>query len=204
MKDVRRLLAGALVEICDRKPLDYVTVTEITQQAKLTRQVFYRHFADKYDLARLIHLHDFYYALDRMEIKEEKGMPLWGAISAVWLDVIKQRPRFYQNIYRSNADGEFKRVMRTYITEYYLGIVRRASGKKITAETEFLIQLYLAGVMEKYCEWILSGTKMPSGELMKLFYKAMPDAVRDLVLHNDMDLETAKQIAKGAEPDYNG
>ena len=59
MKDVRKLLSDALLEICERKSLDHVTVTEIAAHAGLTRQVFYRYFLDKYDLAKFIHICDF-------------------------------------------------------------------------------------------------------------------------------------------------
>lgn len=100
MKDVKKLLSEALVRICEYKPLDNVTVTEIARQAGLTRQVFYRHFADKYDLAKYIHLHDYYSALDSMDMGEERGANLWGNVSRIWFDVIKKKSRFYQNVYR--------------------------------------------------------------------------------------------------------
>ena len=88
MKDVRKLLAQALVEICEHKLLDHVTVTEITQRAQLTRQVFYRHFVDKYDLAKFIHLEDYYGALDSLDIGNDCGAKMWGKVGQVWFDMI--------------------------------------------------------------------------------------------------------------------
>ena len=123
MKDVRKLLSEALIEICEGKPLDHVTVTEIAGYAGLTRQVFYRHFVDKYDLAKYIHLQDYYEALDALNVETERGVSMWGKLGSLWFDVIKARARFYQNVYRSNSGGEFKRIMRTYITNFYMGII---------------------------------------------------------------------------------
>lgn len=80
MKDVRKLLSEALAEICENKALDNVTVTEITKQANLTRQVFYRHFTDKYDLAKYIHLNDYYRMLDDAELSEDLGADMWGVL----------------------------------------------------------------------------------------------------------------------------
>ena len=77
VKDVRKLLSDALLEICERKSLDHVTVTEIAAQAGLTRQVFYRYFFDKYDLAKFIHICDFYGALDAIISNEDCDADVW-------------------------------------------------------------------------------------------------------------------------------
>ena len=58
MTNTRQLLAQALIDICKTKPLDNITVTELTKKCNLTRQIFYYHFEDKYDLAKWVHLND--------------------------------------------------------------------------------------------------------------------------------------------------
>lgn len=201
MKDVRKLLSEALVEICESKSLDNVTVTEITRRAKLTRQVFYRHFVDKYDLAKYIHLHDYYNALDTTEIGADKGADMWGNISRAWFDVIKEKPQFYQNIYRSHSGGEFKRIMRTYITNFYMRIVEIQLGKQVDREILFVIRLYLAGATEAINDWIVGGAKLSVEELNRLLYLGMPEKIRNLVIFNELDVETAKKIARNAYPE---
>ncbi|MBQ8280027.1 MAG: TetR/AcrR family transcriptional regulator C-terminal domain-containing protein [Roseburia sp.] len=201
MKDVRKLLSEALVEICENKPLDNVTVTEITKQAKLTRQVFYRHFVDKYDLAKYIHLHDYYSALENAVLEDDKGVDMWGRVSRAWFDVIKEKAKFYQNIYRSNSGGEFKRIMRTYITNFYMGIVEQQLEKQMDPDIFFVVQLYLAGATEKINDWVASGAKIPVEELSRLLYLGMPEKIRNLVIFNELDAETAKMIARNAYPE---
>jgi|GEM_PF-3415006 len=201
MKDVRKLLSDALIEICEHKALDHVTVTEITGQAGLTRQVFYRHFVDKYDLAKYIHLQDYYQALDAMNVDVSRGIVMWGEVSHLWFDVIKARPRFYQNIYRSSSSGEFTRIMRTYITNFYLEIVQYQLGRKVDSEIMFIIQMYLAGATEKIGEWVLNGARMSIEELSRLLYLAMPEKIRNLVILNELDATVAKMIARDAYPE---
>ena len=200
MKDVRKLLAQALVEICENKPLDHVTVTEITQRAMLTRQVFYRHFVDKYDLAKSIHLEDYYGALDSLDIGNDCGAKMWGKVGQVWFDIIKAKPKFYQNIYRSNSDGEFQRIMRTYITNFYMGIVQHQCVDSADPDILFVIHLYLLGATEKIHEWILSGAKMPIEDLNRRLYLAMPETIRNLIIFNEVSGDTAKRIARAAYP----
>ena len=47
----RQLLSVALKDQLRSTPLDKVTVSSLTAQAGITRQTFYYHFADVYDLA---------------------------------------------------------------------------------------------------------------------------------------------------------
>ena len=44
------LFAKAIKSLIKTQPLDKITVTDIVFQAGKTRQTFYRHFQDKYDL----------------------------------------------------------------------------------------------------------------------------------------------------------
>ena len=44
------LFAKAIKSLIKKQPLDKITVTDIVSTAGKTRQTFYRHFQDKYDL----------------------------------------------------------------------------------------------------------------------------------------------------------
>lgn len=201
MKDVRKLLSDALLEICERKSLDHVTVTEIAAHAGLTRQVFYRYFFDKYDLAKFIHICDFYSALDAIISNEDCDTDVWIKVCNTWLDVIKARPQFYQNIYHSSSNEEFKKMMRTYNTNFYMGVAQYQLGPQIDPEVIFVIQMYLAGVTEKINDWILAGAKMPINELNRLLQLGMPERIQDLVMLRGLDGAVAKKIVQDAYPE---
>ena len=55
MKRIPYRLAEALETICSRKTLENITVSEIAAEAGVTRQVFYHHFEDIFQLAAWIH-----------------------------------------------------------------------------------------------------------------------------------------------------
>ena len=198
MKGVQKLLSNALLEICERKSLEYVTVTEIAAHAGLTRQVFYRYFIDKYDLAKFIHFHDFCDVLDQILSGEKRGADMWVDISRAWFDVIKARPQFYQNLYHSGSNGEFRQIIRTYITKFYVGIAQHQLGPQLEPEILFAIQLYLAGATEKINEWIQSPAKTPVEELNRLLYHSMPEKIQNLIILNELDAVAAKKIAQDA------
>ena len=48
----KKKIASSMVELVEKKPIDKITITDITVNCDMTRQVFYRYFVDKYDLDR--------------------------------------------------------------------------------------------------------------------------------------------------------
>lgn len=54
--DVKALLADALLELCEQKPLSKISVSDILTQSGVSRQAFYNHFRDKQDLIQHIYL----------------------------------------------------------------------------------------------------------------------------------------------------
>ena len=54
--DVKALLADALLELCEQKPLSKISVSDIQAQSGVSRQAFYNHFRDKQDLIQYIYL----------------------------------------------------------------------------------------------------------------------------------------------------
>lgn len=53
-EDTVFLFAKAIKTLIKKQPLDKITVTDIVSTAGKTRQTFYRHFQDKYDLVNCI------------------------------------------------------------------------------------------------------------------------------------------------------
>ena len=50
MNDTKLTIANSLLILLKTQPLNKITVTQITKEANLTRQTFYRNFEDKEDL----------------------------------------------------------------------------------------------------------------------------------------------------------
>lgn len=54
--DVKALLADALLDLCEQKPLSKISASDIQAQSGVSRQAFYNHFRDKQDLIQYIYL----------------------------------------------------------------------------------------------------------------------------------------------------
>ncbi len=51
----KELLAASFLELAQKKPIDKITITQITDNCGMSQPTFYHHFRDKYDLISFIH-----------------------------------------------------------------------------------------------------------------------------------------------------
>ena len=54
MADRKQIFADTLVDLLKEKPLDKITVTELVERCGVTRQAFYYHFSDIYEIVEWI------------------------------------------------------------------------------------------------------------------------------------------------------
>ena len=55
-KHTKQMLADALYRILEKKPLDRIRISDLTQECGVNRQTFYYHFHDIYELVEWIYL----------------------------------------------------------------------------------------------------------------------------------------------------
>lgn len=74
MSDTKRKLAMALKELLQEKPLKKITIQDIVERSHMTRQSFYYHFQDIYEVLELICQYEL---VDRIAYKEEESFTEW-------------------------------------------------------------------------------------------------------------------------------
>ena len=53
--NIKAIIADAFLALCDRKPMSKITIADIQQESGVSRQTFYNHFQDKFDLVQFIY-----------------------------------------------------------------------------------------------------------------------------------------------------
>lgn len=71
-EQTKQQLAAALKTLMERKPLDKITISELTALCKIRRQSFYYHFEDIFDLVRWMFENEAISLL-----KQQEGALLW-------------------------------------------------------------------------------------------------------------------------------
>lgn len=74
MSDTKRRLAMALKELLQEKPLKKITIQDIVERSHMTRQSFYYHFQDIYEVLELICQYEL---VDQIAYKEEESFSHW-------------------------------------------------------------------------------------------------------------------------------
>ena len=60
---VKKMLANTLKELMNEKPLTKITVQDLTKKCGISRQTFYNHFHDIYELVEWIYLNEAHITL---------------------------------------------------------------------------------------------------------------------------------------------
>ena len=74
MSDTKRRLAQALKELMAEKPIKKITIQDIVERSHMTRQSFYYHFQDIYEVIELICQYE---VIDQIAYRQEESFSHW-------------------------------------------------------------------------------------------------------------------------------
>jgi len=174
------VLAESLKELAATRPIEKITIKEITDRAGVIRPTFYNHFQDKYELMEWI-------------IRTELLAPMIPLIQA---DMIKEAMKLlFTNIYKEKTfysraiklEGQvsFHEIAMRCVKDTLLeAIKKRASGKppKYMWLTPEVIAAYYAQSMCFAAEgWIQTGMLIPVDEMAEAYQYIMSRSMEDLL-----------------------
>ena len=96
-----KALAAAAVSLLEERPLDKITVRDITDRCGLTRNTFYYHFQDIYDLLGYIFREEADATLEKYSVKGD-----WKEVFLDILSYLKMKKRMIEHVYYSTRKEE--------------------------------------------------------------------------------------------------
>lgn len=170
--NAQKLLRQAAYNILEQRPIESVTTVAILREAEVSKQTFYRYYADKYALANEV----YYDLFDRDVIVAEKV-----ACMQDWRDTYREQFRRYRehldfarNLFSSRETGcttDFE-IRQTLAFDKAL---LKARGVDIT-DQRILFALEAKDVGGTYSmrNWILGGMQVPDDEMVTRFELIIP------------------------------
>lgn len=190
MKQVSYRLAEALENICTRKSLENITVSQIAAEAGVTRQVFYHHFDDKFELASWIHYVHLYQSVK--SALEEDSKQIWRLTTRNWMYRLLENKAFYMNAFQSVSQKEFQRIIRDYLFSCYKWKMKHRMKRDLNEEESFVLRAYIFGRMEMIYEWVGAGMSTPVERMVELLELAIPELIKKWILSGeDLDYQEA-------------
>lgn len=182
-------LEESLKRLLLKKPLDKITITDITTDCGISRMAFYYHFKDIYDLVEWSCVEDGTKAL-----QGKKTYDSWTeGLTQIFEAVLENKP-FIMNVYR-NVDRERMECYLYHLTyDLIVGVVQEKSKDlDISGEDKkFIANFYKYGFVGIMLEWIQEGMKEDIEELVNKM---------SLTLHNTVTT-SIRNFQKNSEECY--
>ena len=156
-------IAGAMLKVMNIYDYKEITVTQITQEARISRKTFYRHFRDRDEVLK--HLFGSLYQECLCSIKESGIHHYWDVVQCFFdfwekhaetLNLMKRSnllPQLFEEAYGRSFEV-FRTVRTADIAEHY------------KAELPYLLAYSIGGMNSMLIKWIDDGMRIPSKTLI--------------------------------------
>ena len=154
----KKALADALKKMMALKPIDKITVNDLVETCGVSRQTFYYHFNDVYDLLEWVFEEDANANLPREVVYDN-----WKHDVTLWFKYLYENSAFALNVYNSNS----RLYMLRYIKGRLYTCIRSfseivAEGREIDrADFEFIVEFYSNIVVGLISQWMDLGMQLP-------------------------------------------
>ena len=152
----KRALEASLKNLLLKKPLNKITINDITEDCGMNRMTFYYHFQDIYDLVEWACMEDAKRALEN-----KKTHDTWqqGLISL--LHAVRENKPFIVNVYHCVDKAQVERYLTPLTDDLLLGVVEEESGSMTVREEDkkFIAQVYSYCFVGIMLDWIKNDMK---------------------------------------------
>ena len=185
-------LENSLKRLLLEKPLNKITVSDITEDCGINRMTFYYHFKDIYDLVEWVCLED---AKQALEDKRTSNTWQQGYLQ-IFLAVRENKP-FIMNVYHCVSREMVEKYLSPLSESLLMGVINELSNGMVVRDEDktFIAQVYSYAFVGLMLDWIKGDMK---GDPQVMVQKL------ELVLHGNVvaalqRMRTDKPASNGAE-----
>ena len=149
-------LEDSLKKFLLKKPLDKITISDLTSDCGISRMAFYYHFKDIYDLVEWACIEDATRAL-----QGKKTYATWQEGILQIFEVVQENKPFILNVYRSVSREQIENYLFSLTYGLIAGVVEeQAVGMDVPKEErEFIAHFYKYSFVGVMLDWIRQGMK---------------------------------------------
>ena len=180
-KTTKEILASSFREVADSKPVDKITVRDITENCGYSPATFYRHFRDKYDLIAWVYTRSVEKIMDTID----KENSTWNQSLLAGANLfIKERKYLINLLLNTSGLDSFSRNMTEVSYNALRKFIEERYGKEtIDDKIDMCIRVYCLGTIHLTCEWILGMYDFTPEELAEIYEDSLPALLRPLLLN---------------------
>ncbi len=174
----KQQLGAALKKMMETKPIERITIKDITGLCGVNRQTFYYHFDDVYDLLEWVFEEDANRVLPREVVYDH-----WREDVMVFFEYLYANRAFALNVYNSRS--------RMYMLRYYRSVLEScvrsfavivSKGLPIEREDfDFVVEFYTDGVVGLIIMWLDNGMQLPPTITRERFIHMLDNSVENML-----------------------
>ncbi len=152
----KKALEASLKKMMLKKPLDKITIRDITDDCGISRMTFYYHFQDIYDLIEWACVEDATAAL-----QGKKTYDTWHEGLVQIFEAVLENKAFILNAYRCISREQMENFLFSVTYGLIRGVVdEKSAGTSLTEkEKDFIAGFYKYGFVGEMLDWIRRGMK---------------------------------------------
>ncbi len=184
----KKKIASSLMNLVEKKPIDKITITDITVNCDISRQVFYRYFLDKKDLINWIYEEDcgsvIYTGEERFSVKS-------------WLkyiiDILAEKKNFYMHAIKDDSSKTFEKLILNKTRYYLKKIIKHKTKVELTKQLEFLVEMTARALVNMIILEIESEMPVKKEILLDWLMNGMSKEISDLVEDYEVPMTVVKR-----------
>ena len=152
----KRALEASLKNLLLQKPLNKITINDITEDCGISRITFYYHFKDIYDLVEWSCMEDAARALEG-----KKTYDTWQEGFLNIFRAVQANKPFVMNVYRSVSRERVEQYLKPLIHNLVLGVIEEKSAEMAVSEADksFIAYFYEYAFIGIMLDWISENMK---------------------------------------------
>ena len=162
------LFAKAIKSLIKTQPLDKITVTDIVFQAGKTRQTFYRHFQDKYDLLEYCVKNIEQELTEKINTTQySNSKEFYTNLVMSLLEYISENKKMFKSVLKNNFDNSVNKIFMNTCINYITDMLEKEKDQGIYHKTKIPIiaQFYAGAVISTIVWWIKNDESLDEKEL---------------------------------------
>lgn len=172
----KKILAMRLIELCDTVLLKDISVKAYIKYVGISKQTFYNHFRDKYDLM------NYAFEIAAQLIDDSRSTSLQGIYDSIikMADVCMQHRKFYIQLVKYETQNSFIQHFILHCEKVYKCSLAETCGTgAIDEQLLHIIHIYCVGICTFFIEWIRDGMKAPPDRLANTMMACMPPRIKN-------------------------
>lgn len=182
----KKALAASITKLLQKDSLDKITIKDITDECGVTRNTFYYHFRDIYDLCSWIFI-------EQAEeiVNTYKNDSSWEEGFRAGLNYLYENKKMVYHVYRSISKTELDRYLYRVVEEYALELVEiGARDLSVKDEAKDIVaDFYRNAFVGRILQWIEEDMSTEPEKLAVLCDSIFHGTVKEALVSVDKALE---------------